>query len=144
MDSSASKQIVIDAWKTFASRDTGRIAAVFAPGAEWIAPGGNATAVALDHTSHMVGADQIARFIAIEMHKLFGEVDVQFRGIHADGSTVMVEERMRATLPTGNAYDLDYCFVFELEGGLIKQVREYMDTMKGWRMVFGTDAPFPT
>lgn len=140
MDSSASREIVLNAWAAFASRDIQQIAAVFRPDAEWIAPKGNATAVALNHTDHMIGADQIARFIAVDMHKLFQNVDVQFRGVHAAGDTVVVEERMRATLPQGGAYDLDYCFVFELDGGLIKQVREYMDTRKGWRMVFGEDA----
>ena len=140
MDSSASKEAVLNAWATFASRDVRRIAAVFTPDAEWIAPQGNATAVALHHADHMIGAEQIARFIAVEMHKLFQNIDVQFRGIHAAGDTVIVEERMRATLPRGEVYDLEYCFVFELDGGLIRLVREYMDTRKGWRMVFGSDA----
>ena len=58
------KDIVLNAWKTFSSRDTNRIAALFTDDAEWIAPKGNATAVALDHTDHMVGAKEIARFIA--------------------------------------------------------------------------------
>ncbi len=137
MDSSASKAAVLEAWTAFASRDIGRIAAVFTPDAEWIAPQGNATAVALRHTDHMVGANQIARFIAVEMHQLFRNIDIQFRGVHADGHTVIVEERMQATLPNGSTYDVAYCFVFELEGWQIKQVREYMDTLKGWRTVFG-------
>jgi ketosteroid isomerase-like protein len=50
---------------------------------------------------------------------------------------VVIEQRLRATLPNGNAYDNDYCFVLELENGLIRRVREYMDTAKGNRMVFG-------
>ena len=50
---------------------------------------------------------------------------------------VVVEERMRATLADGGRYDNDYCFVFELENGLIRRVREYMDTAKGHRMIFG-------
>ena len=47
---------------------------------------------------------------------------------------------MRATLPGGRSYDNDYCFVFVVETGRIKQVREYMDTRKGWQMVFGEAA----
>jgi ketosteroid isomerase-like protein len=144
MSSSTARETVIAAWATFASRDAERIAAVFTPDAEWIAPRGNATARALNQTDHMVGAGQIARFIAVEMHRLFGNVAIQFRGVHADGNTVVVEERMRASLPNGAAYDNDYCFVFEIEGTLIKQVREYMDTMKGWRAVFGPDASAST
>jgi ketosteroid isomerase-like protein len=131
------KDIVLNAWKTFASRDAERIAALFTEDAEWIAPKGNATAIALDHTDHMVGARQIARFIAQEMHRMFSEVEIAFRGIHADGDIVIVEERMRATLPGGKPYENDYCFVFTVAGDRIREVREYMDTRKGWRMVFG-------
>ena len=140
MSSATSKEVVIEAWKTFRSRDAKRIAAVFTPDAEWIAPRGNATAVALDHTHHMVGAEAIARFIAVEMHKLFADVDIEFTALHADGDAVIIEERMRATLPDGRGYDNAYCFVFTLQDGRIRQVREYMDTMKGWQMVFGEAA----
>ena len=74
------------------------------------------------------------------MHRLFSEVDIAFRGVHADGAVVIVEERMRATLPGGKHYENDYCFVFTVGGGRIREVREYMDTRKGWRMVFGEGA----
>ena len=134
------KDIVLNAWKTFSSRDADRIAALFTDDAEWIAPKGNATAVALDHTDHMVGAMQIARFIAQEMHRMFSDVDIAFRGVYADGEVVIVEERMRATLAGGKAYENDYCFVFTVAGDRIREVREYMDTRKGWRMVFGEEA----
>jgi ketosteroid isomerase-like protein len=134
------KDIVLNAWKTFSSRDSTRIAALFTDDAEWIAPEGNATAVALDHTDHMIGAQAIARFIAQEMHRMFSDVDIAFRGVHADGDVVIVEERMRATLPNGRPYENDYCFVFTVAGDRIREVREYMDTRKGWRMVFGEEA----
>lgn len=133
----SSKDIVLNAWKTFSSRDKERIAALFTDDAEWIAPKGNATAIALDHTDHMVGATQIARFIAQEMHRMFSGIDIAFRGVYADGDVVIVEERMRAMLASGRPYENDYCFVFTVAGDKIREVREYMDTRKGWRMVFG-------
>ncbi|MCG2637693.1 MULTISPECIES: nuclear transport factor 2 family protein [Bradyrhizobium] len=133
------KDIVLNAWKTFSSRDADRIVALFTEDAEWIAPKGNATAVALDHTDHMVGARQIARFIAGEMHRMFSAIDIAFRGVYADGDVVIVEERMRATLADGKPYENEYCFVFTLAGDCIREVREYMDTRKGWRMVFGEE-----
>nr|WP_157287474.1 nuclear transport factor 2 family protein [Bradyrhizobium yuanmingense] len=126
----------MNAWNTFSSRDPERIAALFTEDAEWIAPKGNATAIALDHTDHMEGPHQIARFIAQEMHRLFSNIDIAFRGVYVDGDVVIVEERMRATLPGGKPYENEYCFVFEVVGDRIRQVREYMDTRKGWRMVF--------
>jgi ketosteroid isomerase-like protein len=134
------KDIVLNAWKIFSSRDATRIAALFTDDSEWIAPKGNATAVALDHTDHMIGAQAIARFIAQEMHRMFSDVDIAFRGFYADGDVVIVEERMRASLAGGAPYENDYCFVFTVAGGKIREVREYMDTRKGWRMVFGEEA----
>jgi len=54
----------------------------------------------------------------------------------ARGDSVIVEERMQATLPGGKPYENDYCFVFVLSADRIKLVREYMDTRKGWQMIF--------
>jgi ketosteroid isomerase-like protein len=133
-----SKRAVIAARDAFASRDPQRISAVFAEDAEWIAPMRNATALATGFTDHMVGPSQIARFIAFEFGTLFSsDVKVEFRGVYAEDDIVIVEERMQARLSNGNHYDNDYCFVFEVEDGLIKRVREYMDTAKGHRMIFG-------
>ncbi|MGO4712474.1 nuclear transport factor 2 family protein [Bradyrhizobium sp. 2TAF24] len=141
MTSPSSKDLITRAWRVFASRDVAEIAALFTPDAEWLAPRHNATAVALRHADHMIGAEPIARFIATEMRKLFADVTITFAGLYGDGPTVVVEERMRATLPDGRPYELDYCFVFALQDGRIHRVREYMDTLKGWRLVFGTAPP---
>ena len=46
--------------------------------------------------------------------------------------------RRQATLSNGHHYDVDHCFIFELRHGLIARMREYMDTLKGARMVFGS------
>jgi|KBSMisStaDraftv2_1062788.scaffolds.fasta_scaffold264525_2 ketosteroid isomerase-like protein len=139
MNPQDSKHLVIAAWQAFASRDKERIAALFSDDAEWLAPAGNATALAMPYTHHMKGREQIAHFIAVEFGRLFhADVTLDFRGFYGEGDVVIVEERMQATLSNGNYYDVDYCFVFELKDGLIARVREYMDTLKGARMVFGS------
>jgi ketosteroid isomerase-like protein len=138
MNSDANKQAAIAAWQTFRTRDPEKIAAVFTEDAEWLAPENNATAVALNRPWHIIGRDQIARIFATEVRKLFvAEVTAEFRGFYADGNIVVIEQRLRATLANGNAYDNDYCFVLELENGLIRRVREYMDAAKGNRLVLG-------
>jgi uncharacterized protein len=124
----------VQAWEASAPRDPGRVRAVFAPGAEWLAPPGSATALALDGTHHLIGRDRIVQFLTSEFGSVFAAgVSIGFRGIYADGDTVIVEERMQAALARGGRYDNDYCFIFELEDGLIKRVREYMDTRRGAR-----------
>ena len=138
MNSEANKKAAVAAWHAFRTRDPTKIAAAFTEDAEWLAPAHNATAVALDGPWHIVGKDQIARMFATEVRKLFvADVAAEFHGLYADGNIVVIEQRLRATLANGNAYDNDYCFVLELENGLIRRVREYMDTAKGNRMVFG-------
>ncbi|MGW4063669.1 nuclear transport factor 2 family protein [Amycolatopsis sp. NPDC004747] len=137
----SSREIVENAWKAFATHDADRISAVFTEDAEWLAPPGNATAVALGGPSHLVGRDAIVQFLAEDFTKFFvGDVTVTFTGFHADGDRVVVEETMTATLANGNHYANDYCFVFELRDGLVHRVREYMDTARGHRMVFGEAA----
>lgn len=133
-----SREIVQDAWRAFASHDAERISAVFTEDAEWLAPPGNATAVALNGPSHMIGREAIAHFLAEDFPRLFvRDVTVTFHAFHADGERVIVEETMTATLANGNRYTNDYCLVFELRDGLIHRVREYMDTARGHRMIFG-------
>jgi uncharacterized protein len=139
MNSEANKQAAMTAWQTFRTRDPEKIAAVFTDDAEWLAPAHNATAAALQGPWHLVGKEQIARMFGTEVWKLFvADVAAEFRGFYADCDIVVIEQRLRATLANGNAYDNDYCFVLELENGLIRRVREYTDTGKGNRMVFGT------
>jgi ketosteroid isomerase-like protein len=119
------------------------VGAVFAADAEWLAPADNATARAIDGTHHLVGRDRIVQFLTSEFGTVFvADVAVDFRGVFADGDTVIVEERMRATLAHGGHYDNDYCFVFVLEDGRIKRVREYMDTQRG-TVWFATPQPPP-
>jgi len=141
MTARTSKDIVVDAWRAFASRDAARIANYFTSDAQWLAPEGNATAIALNCTHHMVGRDAIVHFLTAAFPKLFvADVSVEFGSIHADVETVVVEERMQATLANGRRYDNAYCFVFVLEGERIARVREYMDTKRGWACIFGEQA----
>ncbi|TYB64235.1 nuclear transport factor 2 family protein [Nonomuraea sp. PA05] len=132
MSSVSNKQLVIDAWKVFATRDAAQVRAVFTPDAEWLAPAGNATSLALDGTHHLIGRERIVRFLTEEFSTVFvDDVSLRFGGCYADGDVVVVEMRLLATLSHGGHYDNEYCFVFELESGLIKRVREYMDTQRG-------------
>ena len=47
----------------------------------------------------------------------------------ADGDYVVVEARGDNVTKTGARYDNDYCLVFRLENGKIKEVREYCDSV---------------
>lgn len=53
---------------------------------------------------------------------------VEVHGIHGDGDVVVVEHSGRNELADGRRYDNNYCWVFRFHDGLIREVREYMDT----------------
>jgi len=110
--------------------------------AEWLAPPGNATAVALGGSAHMVGAGAIADFIARDFGRLFvRDVAIAVSGVFAEGNIVVFEQRFSATVVNGRAYDNLYCFVFDMVGGRAHRIREYMDTARGFQMMFGDEAP---
>lgn len=47
----------------------------------------------------------------------------------ADGDHVVVEAKGNNLTKTGARYDNDYCLVFQLENGKIKEVREYCNSV---------------
>lgn len=48
--------------------------------------------------------------------------------IFAEGDVVIVEARGAVTLKSGKAYNNRYCFVIEMAGGKMAEVREYLDS----------------
>lgn len=133
-----STDIIHRAFQALASNDADRIAAVFTADAEWRSPPGNATAVALGTTSHMIGRDAIAHFFAEEFPRLFPrDVALTFHRMHTERQWGVAEATMTATMANGYHYTNEYCFVFELRDGLIRRASEYADTARGHQMVFG-------
>jgi len=60
--------------------------------------------------------------------RLEGNIVTTAERIIADGDYVAVEARGNCKAKTGKPYNNAYCFVFRVEGGKLKEVREYMDT----------------
>jgi uncharacterized protein len=59
-----------------------------------------------------------------------GGLRSEIQKVHGEGDTVVVELVNRGTSATGKPYENEYCFVFELGGGKIRAVREYVDLEK--------------
>lgn len=57
----------------------------------------------------------------------------------AEGDTVVVEARGNNVAKSGERYDNEYCMVWRLENGKIKQIKEYCDTALVERVL----GPFP-
>jgi ketosteroid isomerase-like protein len=138
VNSEQNKQLVLDLWKAFAERNFQRVSELFDDGLEWIAPEGNATAVASNGPSHLIGKEAVMQFITSGFRKIFQEeVYFEIRNIYGDGNTVIVEQAFQARVANGNFYKNDYCFIIELRDGRVRQVREYMDTQRARDTILG-------
>ncbi|KIU44636.1 MULTISPECIES: nuclear transport factor 2 family protein [Bradyrhizobium] len=60
--------------------------------------------------------------------------------IVADGDIVVVEAKGNSLTKEGRRYDNDYCLVLRFDGGRIKEVREYCDSVLTERAL----GPFPS
>jgi ketosteroid isomerase-like protein len=135
------KDIVIGLWKSFSARDETQMRNNLAEEAVWIAPGDNATAKFLCVPSGMNGRDQIVRFIVDHFPRMFTQdVKADYKGMYADGDTVVVEMTLSATLANGRHYRNEYCFIHKLKNERVVEIREFMDTYNGHRMTFGDAA----
>ena len=57
----------------------------------------------------------------------------------AEGDTVVVEAKGDNVTRSGDRYDNEYCIVWRVENGRIKQIKEYCDTALVERVL----GPFP-
>jgi ketosteroid isomerase-like protein len=59
---------------------------------------------------------------------------LEVRRVMADGDMAVVQQRLTATAKaTGNAYDNQYCWVYEVRDGRIAVLEEYADTLVAGR-----------
>ncbi|MGP0057893.1 MAG: nuclear transport factor 2 family protein [Beijerinckiaceae bacterium] len=141
MSAETNTQIVIGMWKAFGSREAARIESFLAENAVWIAPRDNATAKFLGVPSGMTGRAEIVRFIVDQFPQIFSrDVKLDYKGVYTDGETVVVEATLSATVANGRPYRNDYCFIHVVKDGKVVEMREFMDTYSGHRMVYGNEA----
>jgi hypothetical protein len=63
-------------------------------------------------------------------------MQTEIRRVYGDGDAVVVELTNRAKTGKGRDYENEYCFVFEVEAGKIRRIREYTDTAKAKAILF--------
>jgi uncharacterized protein len=127
-----SKQIVMALYGAYATGDADQIAGLLHDEVVWTAP---------TRGANDLDREAIVAFMAHNFARFFGGARNAFRTVTAEGSFVVVEHRLSATLPNGRPYVNDYCFVYEVRDGKVRRIREYMDTRGGWAQVFGEGEP---
>jgi uncharacterized protein len=125
MSVEANKQMVTDTWRAFVKGDIKAAFANMSDEISWLIPGNLSNLSGLRK-----GKPAILEF-ARNAAKTFPDgLQTQINRVYGDGDTVILELTNRGKLANGRDYENEYCFVFELEGGKIRRVREYVDTQK--------------
>jgi uncharacterized protein len=60
--------------------------------------------------------------------RLAGRYKASAQRIIAEGELVVVQARGEATTKDGKPYNNEYCFIYRVEDGMIREVTEYLDT----------------
>ena len=75
------------------------------------------------------GKEELVREVYAKVReRLEGPIKSYATRILADGDFVVIQSRGDNTLKDGRRYNNDYCMVFRLENGKIKEIEEYLDT----------------
>ncbi|MGW4526176.1 nuclear transport factor 2 family protein [Amycolatopsis sp. NPDC004378] len=123
MSAAENKQLLKTAFDGWAAGDIRPLLAAMADDVTWTVSGHNSW------SGSFRGKDAVRR-------DLLGPLGEQFEGTYtstasrfvAEDDVVVVETRGSVATKTGRRYDNQYCFVFRLDGGRIREITEYMDT----------------
>ena len=72
--------------------------------------------------------DVIDKIFGMIRQRIEGQVNVHARRFVAEEDIVVVEATGEATTRTGKPYNNDYCWIFRLDGGKVREITEYLDT----------------
>jgi ketosteroid isomerase-like protein len=131
MGTEQNKELVTRTWQAFTKGDLKTAFDNMSDEVSWLVPG------TLPGVSGVKKGKQAIRDFIGGVGATFPEgLNAEFRKVHADGDTVIVELTNRGKTAKGRVYENEYCFVFELEGGKIRRIREYVDTQKAKEILF--------
>ena len=134
MSAAANKKLVQQVYEDSANRSGTTFADNLADDASWIVTG------QYSWSHEFRGRDAIMDGLMGHFRSFFGvrPRTVAFNFI-ADGDFVAVEARGDNVTKTGLRYDQQYCMVYRIENGRIKQIKEYCDSALIERVL----GPFP-
>ena len=131
MSAEANKELVKKTWAAFAKGDIKAAFANMDDNVSWLVPGNLPGVSGLRR-----GKDDILKFMR-GVSQIFPEgLQSEIKRAYADGDTVILELTNRGKVSNGKQYENEYCFVFELENGKVRRIREYGDTQKAKEIMF--------
>jgi uncharacterized protein len=131
MTNEQKKALVTQTWTAFGKGDIKAAFANMSDNISWLVPGTTPGVSGLKR-----GKDEILKFMS-GVGTMFPEgLNSEIRKTFCDGDTVIVELTNRGKVSNGKTYENEYCFVFELEDGKVRRIREYVDTQKAKEILF--------
>jgi ketosteroid isomerase-like protein len=132
MSAEQNKEMVKATWTAFGKGDLKTAFGNMADNVSWLIPGN------IPGTSGVKkGKDEILKFMA-GIGNVFPEgLQSEITRAYATEDAVILELTNRGKVNNGKFYENEYCFVFELENGKIRRIREYVDTQKAKEILFG-------
>ncbi len=125
MSVETNKELVTNFWGAFSKGDIKTAFASLSDEVSWLIPGN------LPNLSGLrKGKAEILNFARGAAKMFPSGLKSELRRVYCDGDTVLIEMTNRGKLFNGRDYENEYCFVFEIEAGKIRRVREYVDTQK--------------
>jgi uncharacterized protein len=124
------KQLVKSTWEAFVKGDIKTAFSNMSDEVSWLIPGN------LNNLSGLrKGKAAILEFARNAAKTFPNGLQTQINRVYGDGDTVIIELTNRGKLANGRDYENEYCFVFEVEAGKIRRVREYVDTQKAHELM---------
>jgi uncharacterized protein len=132
MSAEQNKELVKATWAAIGKGDIKGAFANMADNVSWLIPGNTPGVSGVKR-----GKDEILKFMG-SVGSLFPEgLQTEITRAHATEDAVILELTNRGKVSNGTSYENEYCFVFELENGKIRRIREYVDTQKAKELLFG-------
>jgi len=125
MSAEQNKELVTKTWRAFISGDLDTALANMSDEISWVIPGSLQGISGLKR-----GKDAIREFGSGVKRAFPTGLNSDIAKVHAAGdNTVIVELTNHGKVINGKDYRNEYCFVFELENGKIRRVREYVELL---------------
>jgi len=125
MTAEQNKELVTKTWRAFISGDIDAALANMSDEISWVIPGNLPNVSGLKR-----GKDAIRTFgkgVGVAFPK---GLNSEIHKVHAAGdNTVVLELTNQGKAANGKDYRNEYCFIFEIENGKIRRVREYVDLL---------------
>ena len=131
MSAEQNKEMVKATWTAFGKGDLKTAFANMADNVSWLIPGSIAGVSGVKR-----GKDEILKFMGSVGAVMPEGMHSEITRAYADGDTVILEVTSKAKVSNGKSYENEYCFVFEVENGKIRRIREYTDTQKAKEILF--------